>query len=67
MEIKEERQRARGWSARRREEGESPGLLLEPAASAPGGAEGRAELGALGESSGVLGPRRFPAAREPPE
>lgn len=61
MEIKEERRRARGWSARRRERANSPGCR-EPAASALGGAEGRAEQGTRGDSFGVSGPRGFPAA-----
>lgn len=55
MEIKEEQQRARGWSVRWRQEGESPGLPREPAASAPRGAEGRAERGGALRVSGCRG------------
>lgn len=61
MEIKEERRRARGWRARRREEGESARL---PRAGSLGSADtlrGAPRWGRA-ESFGVSGPRHFLAA-----
>lgn len=62
MEIKEERRRARGWSARRRERGRVRGLPRAGGWRLRGGAEGRAERGARSDSFGVSGPRCFSAA-----
>lgn len=62
MEIKEERRRAGGWRARLRKEGESPRAAASRRLRLRGGAEGRAARGARGDTFGVSGPRRSPAA-----